>query len=236
MRIPTPRIVQPGDRSRGWLWILVAVTLGAWSWQVFEFGRHQAGFSVNERNHAVKALERRIAELEQERDALRADAARFERAGQIDRAAADGVQAEIRSLQDERAELKREVAFLKSLVSGEEHQLALTDHRLAEIDERAYRFEVTLSKSSDKEGMVEGDVVVSVRGEAEGLLRTLDMETLTDGRRSRIGIKFKNFQKLSADLRLPEGFEPTEVLVEVKPRVEGFGAFQQSFAWSLTDA
>lgn len=236
MRVPTPRIVQPSDRSRAWLWILVIVALGAWSWQVFEFGRQQAGFSVTECSSAAAALERRIAELEEERDDLRAAAARLERSGQIDRAAADGVQGEIRSLQNERAELKREVAFLKSLVSGEEHQLALTDHRLAEIGERAYRFEVTLSKSSDKAGTVEGEVVFSVKGEAEGVLRTLDMEALTDGRRNRIGIKFKNFQKLSADLRLPEGFEPSEVVVEVKPRVQGFGAFQQTFAWSLSDA
>ncbi len=63
-------------------------------------------------------LQQRIDELEEERDALRASAARFERAGQIDRAAADGVQSEVKALQDERAELKREVALLKPWFPG----------------------------------------------------------------------------------------------------------------------
>lgn len=236
MRVTTPRIVQPGEGSRTWLWLLIVVALGAWSWQVFEFGRQQAGFSVNQRDAVEASLEQRIATLEAERDTLRAAAARFERAGQIDRAAADGVQAEVRSLQDERAELRREVAFLKGLVSGEEATLALSDFSLTEQGERAYRFEVTLSKDADKDGAVQGEVVVSVLGQADGARKTLDMETLTDGRRSRIGIKFKNFQKLNAELKLPDGFEPQSVVIRVRPGSQGFKAFEQTFDWQVSDA
>ena len=100
MRVVTPRIVQPGERSWLWLWmwLLVLVALAAWTWQVFEFGRQQAGFSVGQRDAMEAELMQRIEELAAERDALRSDAARFERAGQIDRAAADGVQAEVKAL------------------------------------------------------------------------------------------------------------------------------------------
>ena len=239
MRVVTPRIVQPGERSWLWLWmwLLVLVALAAWTWQVFEFGRQQAGFSVGQRDAMKAELMQRIDELAAERDALRSDAARFERAGQIDRAAADGVQAEVQALQNERAELKREVAFLKTLVSGVEHKLALGDYSLKKTGERVYQFEVTLSKSTENAAAtVEGEVVVSLRGVAGGEAKTLDMMALTDGRRSRIGIKFKNFQKLSVELTLPEDFTPNSLVIAVKPGSRGYKPFEQSFDWQASDA
>jgi exonuclease VII small subunit len=236
MRVIAPRIIQPGDRTRVLLWVLIVVALGAWTWQVFEFGRQHAGFSVTQSNAREAELEERIAELEQEREALRAAAARFERAGQIDRAAADTVQAQVKTLQDERADLRREVAFLKSIVSGGDHTLALADEKLSTLGERSYRFEITLSKRSDKSGTVQGEVVFKVRGSMADDEKTLDMETLTEGRRSRIGIRFKNFQRLTADLKLPDGFEPAAIVVGVKPDGKGFKAFEQSYDWRISDA
>jgi hypothetical protein len=235
-RVATPRIVQPGERSRPLVWLLVLVVLGAWTWQVFEFGRQQAGFSVTASNAREDELAERIVELEAERAELLSTAARFERAGQIDRAAVDGVQTQVKALQDERAELKREVAFLKTLVSGEEHKLALAEPTLVELGERAYRFEITLSKGSDKAGTVQGEAILSVKGRTKSGEKVLDMKTLTDGRRSRIGIKFKNFQKIKADLKLPDGFEPAEIVVAVKPGSKGFKAFEKSYDWQVSDA
>jgi len=236
MRVTAPRIVQPGDRTRVLLWVLIAVALVAWTWQVFEFGRQHAGFSVTQRDAREAELEERIVELERERETLLAAAARFERAGQIDRAAADGVQAEVKTLQDERAELKREVAFLKSIVSGGDHKLALGDQKLMTLGERSYRFEITLSKRSEKAGTVEGEVVFMVKGSVADDEKTLDMETLTEGRRSRIGIRFKNFQRLTADLKLPDGFEPAAIVVGVRPDGKSFKAFEQSYDWRVSDA
>jgi hypothetical protein len=231
-RIAAPRIVQPGDgRGRPWLWLIAGVALAVWTWQVFEYGRLQAGFSVSDRNAREAELRERIGEVEAERDALRAAAARFERAGQIDRAAADDVQAQIKALQDERAELRQEIAFLKGLVSGEEFQLELSNHSLEATDEGGYTFEVTLSKRADKEGTVEGEATFSVSGERDGEPQTLDMATLTQGRRSHIGIRFRNFQVLGAGLALPEGFEPREIVVAVRPKSKGFRTFEQTYDW-----
>ncbi|MGB5637867.1 MAG: DUF6776 family protein [Sedimenticolaceae bacterium] len=233
----TPRIVQPGEGGgRTWLWLLLLIALGAWSWQVFEFGRQRAGFDVGQGNRMEADLQERIAELEEERDALRASAARFERAGQIDRAAADGVQSEIRALQDERAELKREVALLKSLVSSGDQKLELGDFSLARLDELSYRFEVTLSKRTNDQEVVSGEVTVGVEGQAGGEETFLGMPELTDGKRSNIGIRFKSFQKLKTDLRLPKEFDPVSVVVTVKPEGKKFKSFEQAYDWKVPDA
>lgn len=232
-RVTTPRIIQPGEGSgRTWLWLLLLIALAAWSWQVFEFGRQRAGFHADQRNRLEVDLQQRIEELEEERDALRASAARFERAGQIDRAAADGVQSEVRALQEERAELKRELALLKSLVSGGEQQLlVLGDFGLTRLDDLNYRFEVTLSKRADDQELVSGEVTVGVNGQTDGEETFIGMRELTDGRRSNIGIRFRSFQKLKAELHFPEEFDPVSVLVTVKPEGKRFQSFEQAYDW-----
>jgi hypothetical protein len=62
------------------------------------------------------------------------------------------------------------------------------------------------------------------------------MDSLTDGRRSNIGIRFKSFQRLKTELRLPEGFEPTSVEVVVKPDGEVFKSFERAYDWKVSDA
>lgn len=237
-RVISPRIVQPGDGSRPWLWLLLLVALAAWSWQVFEFGQQRAGYDSGRRDSVEDTLRERIEALEQERDQLRADAARFERSGQIDRAAAEGVREDVKALQQERAELKREVAFLKSLVSGGggESKLALDQQSLTSVGEDLYEFEITLSKRTADDTIVSGEVVVSVAGEVDGEEKELDMKTITDGSRSNIGIRFKNFQKLKTSIKLPKGFVPASVNVVVRPKGKAFKSFEQSYAWTASDA
>lgn len=235
-KIVTPRIVQPGGSGRSWLWMLFLVVLGAWTWQVFEFGRQRAGLDVGQRDQVEDRLLERIAELEEERDELRQAAARYERSGQIDRAAAEGVQSEVKALQDERAELKREVAFLKTLVSGGSRKLALDDHRLTQVGDGSFQFEVTLSKQNEDGGTVAGQAVIRVKGRQGGIEKMLDMESITDGRRTNIGVKFKNFQKLKTEIKVPSDFEPIAIEVSVRPEGKQFKSFEQVFDWSVTDA
>jgi hypothetical protein len=235
-RVVTPRIVQPGGKGRTWLWLVFLLALAAWSWQVFEFGRQRGGYYSAQHGRTEAGLRARIAELEDERDALRSASARFERAGQIDRAAADGVQSEVRTLQEERAELRREVAFLKSLVSPGGEKLILGGYSLTAMSGRAYRFEVTLSKPSADADTVIGQVTISVRGRTGGRTQTLDMAALTKGKRTNFGIQFKNFQKLQAELQLPDGFEPASIEVAVKPDGKTFKAFERAFDWKVSDA
>ncbi len=235
-RISTPRIVQPGEGSRSWLWMLLVAALLAWSWQIYTFGQQRAGFDAGERDQVEQALQTRIQALEGERGRLMTDIARAERAGQIDRAAVEAVRAQLRSLQDERAELRHEVAFLKTLVSGGAGKLMLASEGLTKLGERRYRFEVTLSKQDDDNNTVSGVVTVAVVGELAGKSTKIDMQGLTQGKRENIGIKFKNFQRLKAELALPEGFVPASVEVTVRPEGRRFKAFDQAYDWKALDA
>jgi hypothetical protein len=235
--ITTPRIVQPRAYGATWLWAVFLVALSLWSWQVFLLGEHSGGLDAAQRDKVEASLQQRVDDLEKQKMALTAQAARFERAAQIDREAAEQVKGEVKSLQEERAALKREVAFLKALVSGEaSEELAFESPKLMLVDGRDYRFEVTLSKRSEDAGTVSGRVVIKVVGNSDGVEKQLDMSALTDGKRTNIGIKFKNYQKLKTDLKLPEGFDPSRIEVAVQPNGNVYKAFEQAFDWKVSDA
>jgi hypothetical protein len=234
-KVTTPRIVQP-QQGWPWIWLVFLAALSLWSWQVFEFGQRNGGFHAVEREAVEDQLRARIAELEKANMALTARAARFERASQIDRAAAVKVQDEVRSLQEERATLRREVAFLKTLVSGEaSEELALDEPSLTTTDDGDYFFEVTLSKASEEESTVSGRVMINVLGETANGGKTLSMEEFTEGRRTNIGIKFRNFQRLKTEIALPEGFEPSTIEIAVQPNGNVFKPFRHTYPWKISD-
>ena len=251
-RVATPRIVQPGGRGVGrpWLWALLLVGFAAWTWQVYEFGRQSGGVHTLLRDRAESRQQARLNTLVEERDALRAEAARHERAAQIDRAAVEQVRTEVRQLQDERAELKREVAFLRTMlpaaagvsgagaapVAAEAAELVLQDLKLEPAGERAYRLEITVAKREDDDRTMVGQAVLSVSGSTGDDRVVLDMKTLTKGKRDNIGLRFRNFQRLKTDIELPEDFAPATIDVAVKPDGKAFKPLQQAYDWKPPDA
>ena len=90
--------------------------LGVWTWQVYEFGLQYPGPDPSVVAAEENELLLQIADLERQRDELRARSAQFERASQIDRQATLAVQEQIHLLREERAELARQAAHLRSLV------------------------------------------------------------------------------------------------------------------------
>lgn len=226
----TPKIVE--RRLNPWPWVIAVVLLGLWSWQVLEYGERLGGHAAEAAAAREAELEARIAVLEQEQVELTARAARLERAGQIDRAAVESTKAEVKALQEERAALKRELAFMKALVSGEAtEELWLEEPRLSDAGDGRYVFDVKLTKSADDDGTVTGRVVIEVVGKADGKAERVDMKTLTRGSRTNIGIRFKNYQMLSTDMVLPEDFEPEKIEVAVEPTGDVYKAFTKFYDW-----
>ena len=75
---------------------------------------------------------------------------------------------------------------------------------------------------------------VELTGELDGETNILAMSQLTEGKRSSIGIRFKSFQKLKSDLRLPEGFDPNSMKILVKPDGDKFKSFEQAYDWKVS--
>lgn len=231
-KIVTPRIAPRNAWPSLLLWALALLAVGFWTWQVYDYGRHYPGYTATGRADATEQLRTRIVELEQEREELRFQSAKYERAGQIDREATLAIRAEIASLQNELSDLEREAASLRTLVADGGDSLQIKDFALRRTgDARRYRYAFTVSRDIEGAKKVEGWVKLRLAGEADGELAELSLTELSSGAPEVHKLGFKHNQQLEGDLQLPTGFTPSQLTIDVSPVGTQFKPFSMSYDW-----
>jgi hypothetical protein len=207
--------------------------LGAAAWIGFDYGREWAGLSAGETSRSVRRLRSAVKELEKERDELRQQLVALERSGQIDREATRLAQMELARLQDQRQELEKEVEFLRNLVEeGATGALKIKDFNLSSTDQQSeFEYRFTVSQSKEDFGWTKGNVLLKIVGSDESGAKTLDLQEVSADSEEAHKIKFRHFQNIKGLLRLPEGFSPDSVSVEVKPTVKKLAPLSESFDW-----
>lgn len=183
--------------------------------------------------HRIQGMEERIVQLEKERDEYRLKAAQYERASQIDQNVVATVQTDLKALQAERAELRQQVEFLKSLVSGDITSLQLIDFKIQKAAQKnTYGYTLKISKRAKGQDKVQGRLVFNVLGKQGGKAKTLVEDDLKLSG-SSMGMGFQNFQNYKGSFKLPDGFQPESFKVKVEPSGDKFKKFEKSFPWDL---
>ena len=236
--VPTPRIVQPGRDHQAIKWlvlgILCVVTVWVWWPQ-----RHLLGSDVQPPSAMVplarwQTAQDQVQTLQAERDDLRLQLITAQRTHQVDQSAIAAAQQELLILQDERAVLRRELEFLKTLVSGDVTVLQLLDLKVWPVtaDISTYGYSLTVSKRAKSRTRVRGTLEISVSGQQDGQLVTLTMADLKPDPQT-LPMNFTQFQAFSGELVLPDGFVPELITVAVKPRNKQFRQYQKDILWRL---
>lgn len=235
--ITTPRIVQPGSLCSvsKILILLVLVGIAGLLWWP-RLSLLLLPTSAITDSTASEALRKQVSTLENERDALRLRVVTAERTQQVDQAALAAVQQQMLTLHDERALLNREIAFLKSLVSGDMTVLQLLDLKVwqTESDTTAYRYSLTVSKRAKSGVKVRGTLVLRVTGQQEGQPVVLSMSDMGI-KPGSLSMKFTHFQTFNGTFVLPDGFVPELIKVAVKPTNKQFRQYQKDILWRLVD-
>lgn len=235
-RIVTPRIVQPGGTSNLWLLVVGLLGLVLWTWQMFEAGRGWAGYDFERSHSQVSQLQARIEQLEASVGQLRLEAASNARSSQIDRDAVRQAQVTMGELQAERSKLSKEVNFLRGLLSAGRGPLHVRNFILSELADGRYRYRLTVAQALRNIGTTEGELRLTVAGKDEdGARKKLDLGTLTqDGMQSQ-PLRFVHYQDVEGAIRLPQGFQPESVSIDIRPRNKGLKRFSEIFQWQLEE-
>ncbi|RMG35181.1 MAG: hypothetical protein D6720_07755 [Gammaproteobacteria bacterium] len=225
----TPKIVTPGRRPV-WPWLAILVVVGG-AWLAYDYGRRSAGYYAAASTQRIQALEARISTLEGECQEQRELAARYQRASQIDRAAAQAVQESLKSLEAERAELQQKVVMLNSLLSGKVSGLEVTEIKVGRQGEPAtYALEFSISKRGKGEERVTGRLELQVIGRRDGKKTVLKEKQL--GLKQPFKMGFKHFQRFQGVVRFPKDFTPEQILIKGLPAGKKFKKFEKRVAWS----
>lgn len=212
---------------------IIALLVGGWT--LFDYGRYLAGYNRAECADERQTLLAVRKKLEKDVDRLREQKALLERAAQIEQEAYSELDTTLKELQGEILELKEELAFYRGIVSPQDASSGLHLQRFkieANGESRHYRYKLVLTQVLKNDRMATGKVRLSIDGMMRDQPRTLKLKDLTGKRVNELGYRFKYFQKLEGNLKLPQGFTPFRINVQIIPHNRKRNGIKRTINWS----
>lgn len=173
--------------------------------------------------------------LEEENGRLREQVLRLERTTDLDTRTTGMLQEEIRQLQEEVFRLRTELKFYQGIMeaAGDAKGLDVHDIHVRRLSPpRTYRLKLILTNVTETGGKdAEGQVGVSIEGIEKGATRVFPLSEVALDRTLDMSFKFRNFKRFESTVRLPEGFSPQRVFVELQPKDPKQSKIRKVFDW-----
>ncbi len=208
--------------------LLFAVLLVTLIWQSFETGRFRGGYDNARAVRQHDRLRDTIVEQDQQLSELSHEAARYLRSSQIDTETIRATKIDMRGLFDERAELKKEVGFLRGLLSAQNGPLYIRDVELTlGEDAQQLLYSFALAQALDDFGTTRGKLAITLIGKLDGKQKKLKQTT--------VKLEFVHYQQVQGSIVLPEGFESQSLRLDVMPSSKKLKKFSKDIAWTQGD-
>ena len=140
----------------------------------------------------------------------------------------------VAELQDETLELKEELAFYRSILAPKDNSQGL---RIQSASVAAspvggvHHYKVVLTQVFTNNTVVSGKVEFSLEGLRDDKPDKLDLKQLSvDGDASK-SFKFKYFQNIEGDLKVPDGFVPQRLIISVEPYGNRYKGLETVVTW-----
>ncbi len=199
--------------------------------------------SADDRSYQLEQLklqlqERNEALEDQQQDYLH-KITLLESARKIDKLALESIRGIVRGLEDEKAGLKKELAFYRNIIAPEDADPGVRVHTLDLLsgdDTGRFRFRLVVSQVSRSNPFLRGSLSVSITGLMNDEQKTLSLFKLAGLDNPSHPLGFRYFQSLPEnrdyfDFELPDGFSPKLILVSVKIRSGSIQQLKEEFDW-----
>ena len=177
-------------------------------------------------------LESSLRDAEGELEMLRTRHAVSQRALEL-------VRAEFANHKGEVAELEEELRFFRDLMAPESSPAGI-GLRVPEVihgeGERVFLVRLIAQQVTSKHRRLEGQLSIEVLGQLEGQESVLSLSELSeDYSEDIVSLEFRYFQAVELLLELPQGFEPSALLVAARIKTPQAMEVNQVFPWSVQE-
>lgn len=184
----------------------------------YDFGMEFAGFRQRETDRTLEKLMEKIGSQQSELSSLRSRATNAERQLQIERATYGDLAKQVKSLANENATLKEDLAFFQSLMpaSGREGAVTINRFRLEpETLPGEYRYRLLLVQSGQRLKEFQGSLqfILNVRQGDRTVVLTLPPEPDRGAKEYQLNFKF--FQRIEGTFKIA----PDAVVKSMQVRV-----------------
>lgn len=201
-----------------------------------ELGRLNGGYSYLDQRRERDELTAAIDERDRTIEDLRRQVAILETSQEIDQETYTLVEQNLDELQAQIQAQEEELAFYRGIISPEDGAAGL---RVQSLEMRptdaaqGFLLHLVLVQAITHDRRVSGTVSFDITGSLDGEQVQLNLgDIVADDSGGAMAYAFRYFQDLQRQLVLPEGFEPDEVLMQIRPREPSGQALEQSFEWS----
>lgn len=202
----------------------------------YELGRLNGGYSYLDQRHERESFSAALEERDRTIDSLQRTIAILETSQDIDRETYTQVEANLDELQARIQDQEEELAFYRGIISPEDGVAGLRVQtlELRPIEtQRGYVLHLVLVQAITHDRRVSGTVRVDIAGTLDGneVRYSLD-DLLTEDATAALAYSFRYFQDLQRELVLPDGFRPSELLMQIRPREPSGDVLEQVFDWA----
>ncbi|MCP4388175.1 MAG: hypothetical protein GY802_07760 [Gammaproteobacteria bacterium] len=216
-----------------WLGVVLIVAMMA---MFFYLGQGYQAYQLEHLELERETLVSRIAELETRNHNLVQKNAHLGGSSKIERDAYELANQELARLQRELLSQKEELVFYRGIVSPKDAALGVNLQSFEvrkKNNQNQYSYKMILTKSGKSTKRIRGGAKIVIRGENGGSVSELKMTDLVlenPGKDTKFA--FKYFQVFEGDIALPEGFEPFEVEIAIKPTTKKVESFTETISWT----
>ena len=229
-------------RRRAVLLGLSALLAALILYAAFELGRYDAGFRVVDSVRGALAASARIRTLEAENARQRTQLEAAEVARRVDREGYKQVERSLGDMQSQIARLNQDLSFYRGLVQPDSlvhvkvQQMQIVPDAAGPGDAAPgaaaqYHLKFVLMQTGKPASVVAGSAAIVVDGLLHGKPVSLSFAELSPNRRASLAYSFRYFEDFDELIRLPQGFEPTRIGVEIHSGKDSSHSFRQAFVW-----
>ncbi len=219
--ISAPRMAVRAAIPWYWRWLgLIALALAILllSRVAYDFGKQFAGFDQSEADREVQRLSESNAKLQQEIAQIRGQLAQGERQLQIERATYGDLVKQMKTLSEENAGLKADLAFFQTLMpsGGKDGGVAINRFLVQnDVLPGEYRYRLLLTQTGQRSKDFQGNLqlVVNLQQDNKKVVMTLPAEDDKEGKGLKLNFRF--YQRIEGTFRVA----PNAVVKSMQVRV-----------------
>ncbi|MDD5329588.1 MAG: hypothetical protein PHX38_06255 [Sulfuricella sp.] len=209
-------------RHVAWYWRLPALALllagGAIvSWYCYDAGMRFAGFERGSTIEELQRLREKGAALEHEIVGLRSKGTQNVRAMQIEQATQNDLAKTVKTLQDENAKLKEDLAFFRQLMSSDKDagDLSIYRFKVERGGAEEYRYKLLILQGGQREREFQGRVQLLVNLAQNGKKQVMVLPSQRDAESGAFNVNFKFYRRLEGAFQVEPGSLVRNVQVQV---------------------
>ena len=220
-----------------WRWagiVVLGALIAGIAWEMYDVGMELAGFRQSEAAPALARLNEELARREVELAELRTKVAAAERQLQIEHATYGDLTKQMKTLSEENAALKEDLAFFQSLMpAGAKDAAAVSINRVRVQPEAVpgeYRYRLLLVQTGQRAKEFQGSVqlVVNVEQNQKKFVVMVPPEAARNAQEYQVSFKF--FQRVEGSFKVPSG----AVVKSMQVRVFETGTSQPKLTQTVT--